>query len=258
MARRYWQLLGEPDRTVLVRREKAYHGMHTAGTSLAGIPASRRTRRADRGRPRGPWDERLARAAIERRRRALAAFFCEPVIGSGGVFLPPEGTSRPSGGVPRHRRAVRRDEVITGSSAAATGSPRPGSTSIPTSSSARRDHERLPAARRGARLTEPVAEPFWAEGAGIWRPRPRTAATPPSPPRRSANIDILEREELPARSRSMEGTVARRAEAARRPRPRRRRARRGRPARRGEPALGPRRCRPGLGARSAPRPVRPG
>ena len=40
MARHYWQLVGEPDRTILIRREKAYHGMHTAGTSLAGIPAN--------------------------------------------------------------------------------------------------------------------------------------------------------------------------------------------------------------------------
>ncbi|HEY7659508.1 MAG TPA: aminotransferase class III-fold pyridoxal phosphate-dependent enzyme, partial [Actinomycetota bacterium] len=36
MARRYWQLKGEPDRTVLIRRERAYHGMHAAGSSLAG------------------------------------------------------------------------------------------------------------------------------------------------------------------------------------------------------------------------------
>ena len=35
MVRRYWSLAGEPQRTVLVRRERAYHGMHTAGTSLA-------------------------------------------------------------------------------------------------------------------------------------------------------------------------------------------------------------------------------
>ena len=40
MARRYWQLVGQPERTVLIRRERAYHGMHTAGTSLAGIPAN--------------------------------------------------------------------------------------------------------------------------------------------------------------------------------------------------------------------------
>ena len=45
MVRHYWQLKGEPERTVLIRRSKAYHGMHTAGTSLAGIPRQR-------GRPR--------------------------------------------------------------------------------------------------------------------------------------------------------------------------------------------------------------
>ncbi len=40
MARRFWQLVGQPERTILIRREHAYHGMHTAGTSLAGIPAN--------------------------------------------------------------------------------------------------------------------------------------------------------------------------------------------------------------------------
>lgn len=41
MARRFLHLEGEPERTILIRRERAYHGMHTAGTSLAGIPATR-------------------------------------------------------------------------------------------------------------------------------------------------------------------------------------------------------------------------
>jgi len=40
MARRYWQLLGQTDRTILITRERAYHGMHIAGTSLAGIEAN--------------------------------------------------------------------------------------------------------------------------------------------------------------------------------------------------------------------------
>src|SRR4029078_8394106 len=40
MARRYWSLAGEPERSVLIRRQRAYHGMHTAGTSLAGLPAN--------------------------------------------------------------------------------------------------------------------------------------------------------------------------------------------------------------------------
>ena len=41
IARRYWQLLGQTERTLLITREGAYHGMHVAGTSLAGIEANR-------------------------------------------------------------------------------------------------------------------------------------------------------------------------------------------------------------------------
>ena len=103
MARRYWQLRGEPERTVLIRRERAYHGMHTAGTSLAGIPANA----VGHGEliedvTEVPWDDADAlRAAIETDEpRRVAAFFCEPVIGAGGVFPPPPGTGRPRGDLP--------------------------------------------------------------------------------------------------------------------------------------------------------------
>ncbi|MFM7210434.1 MAG: aminotransferase class III-fold pyridoxal phosphate-dependent enzyme, partial [Actinomycetota bacterium] len=41
LVRRYWAELGSPHRSVIVTRTHAYHGMHLAGTSLAGIPANR-------------------------------------------------------------------------------------------------------------------------------------------------------------------------------------------------------------------------
>jgi putrescine---pyruvate transaminase len=41
IARRYWALVGEPQRTVLVSRRFAYHGTNAYGTSLSGIPAVR-------------------------------------------------------------------------------------------------------------------------------------------------------------------------------------------------------------------------
>ena len=41
LARRYWQLVGEPGRTVMISRERAYHGTHAYGTSIAGIDANR-------------------------------------------------------------------------------------------------------------------------------------------------------------------------------------------------------------------------
>src|SRR5687767_5488618 len=118
MARHYWQLLGEPNRTILVRRTKAYHGMHTAGTSLAGIPANA----GGHGEliedvAEVAWDDADAlRAAIDDIGAGkVAAFFCEPVIGAGGVFPPPEGYLRAARDICRATGVLFvADEVITG------------------------------------------------------------------------------------------------------------------------------------------------
>src|ERR1700722_3561413 len=40
IARHFWQLSGQPQRTLVVARGDAYHGMHAFGTSLAGIAAN--------------------------------------------------------------------------------------------------------------------------------------------------------------------------------------------------------------------------
>jgi len=94
LVRRYWHEVGRPDRTVVIGREKAYHGMHVAGTALAGIP----TNREGYGEMMPDsatvaWDS--GKALIETIERLgadrVAAFFCEPVIGAGGVYPPPDG-----------------------------------------------------------------------------------------------------------------------------------------------------------------------
>ncbi|MEJ7707537.1 MAG: aminotransferase class III-fold pyridoxal phosphate-dependent enzyme [Nocardioidaceae bacterium] len=94
LARRYWHEVGEPSRTILIGREKAYHGMHYAGTALAGIPGNREGHGelvADAATI--AWDsadslrETIERVGADR----VAAFFCEPVIGAGGVYPPPAG-----------------------------------------------------------------------------------------------------------------------------------------------------------------------
>jgi adenosylmethionine-8-amino-7-oxononanoate aminotransferase len=140
MARRFWQLVGEPDRTILVRREKAYHGMHTAGTSLAGIPANAGGHGAlIQDVVEVPWDDADSlRAAIDDvGPERVAAFFCEPVIGAGGVFPPPEDYLEAAREVCRDTGVLFvADEV--GSAAAAIGSRRRDSAWSPTSSSARR------------------------------------------------------------------------------------------------------------------------
>jgi putrescine---pyruvate transaminase len=93
LARRYWHEMGQPSRTVVIGREKAYHGMHVAGTALAGIPGNREGYGELMAAATVAWDDADdLRATIERiGPDNVAAFFCEPVIGAGGVFPPPEG-----------------------------------------------------------------------------------------------------------------------------------------------------------------------
>lgn len=99
MARRYWQLLGQSERTLFITREGAYHGMHIAGTSLAGIEANATGYGSLVGDVvKVAWDsaDALREAIGSAGPGRVAAFFCEPVMGAGGVFAPPMATWRRS------------------------------------------------------------------------------------------------------------------------------------------------------------------
>ena len=211
MVRRYWQLLGETDRTVLVRREKAYHGMHTAGTSLAGIPANATGHGAlIEGVVEVPWDDADSlRAAIEDvGEDRVAAFFCEPVIGAGGVYPPPDGYLEAVRQVCRDTGALFvADEVITGFGRCGDWF---------AASRYDLDPDVVVCAKGitsgylplGAVLASPgVTEPFWAEGAGMWRHGYTYSGHAAVAAAALVNLDILEREELPARARAMEGSM---------------------------------------------------
>jgi len=94
IARRHWVLQGRPERVHIVSRTNGYHGTHAFGTSIGGIEANT----ANWG-PLIPHtsavafdslpalEQELLRVGPER----VAAFVCEPVIGAGGVHLPPPG-----------------------------------------------------------------------------------------------------------------------------------------------------------------------
>jgi putrescine---pyruvate transaminase len=94
LARAYWRAVGEPNRQVIISRSHAYHGMNAYGTSLGGIPLLTEAFAPLVGLvEQVPWDEP---AALEKTIEMLgddrvAAFFCEPVIGAGGGYPPPEG-----------------------------------------------------------------------------------------------------------------------------------------------------------------------
>ena len=94
IARRHFVLRGQPERVHLLSRTHGYHGTHGFGTSIGGIEAN-----TTNWGPLVPdvssvpfdslpaLEAEIHRIGPER----VAAFFCEPVIGAGGVRLPPEG-----------------------------------------------------------------------------------------------------------------------------------------------------------------------
>jgi adenosylmethionine-8-amino-7-oxononanoate aminotransferase len=200
MARHYWQLRGEPDRTVLIRREGAYHGMHTAGTSLAGIPANA----AGHGEliedvAQVPRDDAEAlQATIEELGAGrVAAFFCEPVIGAGGVYPPPDGYLNAVREICRDTGVLFvADEVITGFGRCGDwfASGRFGLEPDIVTCAKGITSGYLP---MGAVIAAPwVAEPFWAKGAGMWRHGYTYSGHATVSAAALANLDIMEREDL--------------------------------------------------------------
>jgi len=110
LARRYWALRGEPERTVIISRWNGYHGSTMAGASLGGMKAMH----AQGGLPipdivhigQPYWFEcggdlqpaefglcaarELEAKILEIGPQRIAAFIGEPVQGAGGVIIPPE------------------------------------------------------------------------------------------------------------------------------------------------------------------------
>jgi putrescine aminotransferase len=118
LVRRYWSLSGLPERTVVISRDLAYHGMGGYGTSIVGTDAFK----VGLGplvpdTLRVPWDsaQALADAIAKIGPERVAGFFCEPVIGAGGVLSPPEGYLETARRVCREADVLFvADEVICG------------------------------------------------------------------------------------------------------------------------------------------------
>jgi adenosylmethionine-8-amino-7-oxononanoate aminotransferase len=212
IARRYWQLAGAHERTVLIRRERAYHGMHTAGTSLSGIPANLEGYGALLPDVvEVSWDdaEALRETIGEYGEERVAAFFCEPVIGAGGVFAPPKGYLAAARQVCRETGVLFvADEVITGF----------GRTGVWFASARwNLDPDLLTCAKGitsgylplGAVIASPrVWEPFYAPRAGMFRHGYTYTGHASVSAAALANLDIIERETLLDRAKELEVELA--------------------------------------------------
>jgi putrescine aminotransferase len=119
LTRRYFNAIGQPDRTVFIAREWAYHGMHTYGTTLGGMEPNRIGYGGDMVSDvvTVPYDdaEAVEKAIDHAGADRIAGIFVEAVIGAGGI--------RPVSAdyLTRVREAMRQagglyisDEVITG------------------------------------------------------------------------------------------------------------------------------------------------
>jgi putrescine aminotransferase len=133
--RRYWELLGEPQKTVIISRVNAYHGSTLAGAGLGGmkfihdvaarpLPGMVHIEQPywfGEGRDRDPDEFGLERARrleakiLEIGVDRVAAFIAEPVQGAGGVIVPP-ATYWPeiSRICEKYRILLIADEVICG------------------------------------------------------------------------------------------------------------------------------------------------
>jgi putrescine---pyruvate transaminase len=136
LARQYWKLQREADRTKFLSLKWGYHGVHFGGASVNGNPAFRQAYEPllpgcfqveSPYTYRNPWNEsdpaKLAALCLADLERAIqyqgpqtiAAFIAEPVQGAGGVIVPHEtywpGLRRL---LDRHGILLISDEIVTG------------------------------------------------------------------------------------------------------------------------------------------------
>ena len=104
--------MGEPERKKIIARKRGYHGVTIASASLTGLPYNHASfdlpipgvlhtgcphyyKEAQPGESEDDFTTRLARELEEmilaEGPETIAAFFGEPVMGAGGVVVPPDG-----------------------------------------------------------------------------------------------------------------------------------------------------------------------
>jgi putrescine aminotransferase len=110
IVRRYWEVMGKPERKTIIARKNAYHGSTIAGVSLGGmnpmhsqggplLPGIEHIEQpywfdSDRSLPPAEFGIKMASQLEEKILQLgaenVAAFVGEPIQGAGGVIIPPD------------------------------------------------------------------------------------------------------------------------------------------------------------------------
>jgi len=211
IARRHWVLQGQPERVHLISRTNGYHGTHGFGTSVGGIEAN-----TSNWGPLIPHVSSVAHDSLEALEAEIlrigpervAAFFCEPVIGAGGVYPPPEGYIEGAADVcAEHGVLFVCDSVICGFGRLGTwwGIERwdvePSMITFAKGVTA----GYLPLG--GVVVAGEVAAPFFDGSGGMLRHGATYAGHPTCCVAAMAVLDIYEREHLIERGRELEGPL---------------------------------------------------
>jgi len=210
LVRRYFHLIGQPGRTVFITREWGYHGTHAYGTSLAGMAANK----DGYGELIGdvvtvPWDsvEAVEKVIEQVGPERIAGLFCEPVIGAGGVRIPPEGYLT---GV---REAIRgagalfiADEVVTGFGRVGAWFASNRFNLQPDLVTFAKGVTSGYLALGGVIAAPWIAEPFWGGGV-MWRHGYTYSGHTTAAAAAVANLDIVEREGILAHSLQLESEL---------------------------------------------------
>lgn len=213
LARRYWVEQGRETKRVVVSRTKAYHGMHAAGTSLAGIPVNHDGYgELMHDVQNVEWDDAKSLLGLIERVGAdnIAAFFCEPIIGAGGIYLPPAGY------LAEVRDICREHDILFVVDEVVTGFGRIGGNAWFASARFDLEPDMITTAKgltsgyvpMGAVFIAPrIAEPFFAGGVW-WRHGYTYGGHAGAAAAALANLEIIRRENLLAEATRLEGDLA--------------------------------------------------
>jgi len=136
MALAYHRARGEPSRRIIIGRERGYHGVNIGGTMAGGIPGNRKAFPAlmagvdhirsthdlarnafSQGQPThgAEFADELERLVAFHDPSNIAAVIVEPMAGSAGVLIPPQGyLEKLAATCKKHGIVLIFDEVITG------------------------------------------------------------------------------------------------------------------------------------------------